>query len=139
MISLKKGETEKGAWESARGTVSDAYCAAQALLALGKDEVFQNAFLLEKCFSPNPTLCHKIQALGCGVMAGDGPGRGDPVWDWPWIKRLSGGPERLETCLRSVLFVGFLILLFYFPFDLNLPLELSPSQCSALILSKYIY
>lgn len=40
MISLKKGETEKGAWESARGTVSDAYCAAQALLALGKDEVF---------------------------------------------------------------------------------------------------
>lgn len=38
MISLKKGETEKGALESARGMVSDAYCAAQALLALGKDE-----------------------------------------------------------------------------------------------------
>lgn len=74
MISLKKGETEKGAWESARGTVSDAYCAAQALLALGKDEVFQNAFLLEKCFSPNPTLCHKIQALGWWSHG----------WGWPW-------------------------------------------------------
>lgn len=85
MISLKKGETEKGAWESARGTVSDAYCAAQALLALGKDEVFQNAFPLEKGFSSNPTLLPQDTRLGVvagnGVMAGDGHGSGVPVWD----------------------------------------------------------
>lgn len=93
MISLKKGETEKGAWESARGTVSDAYCAAQALLALGKDKLFQNAFPLQKGFFPNPSLCHKTHGLGSWLA----------MESWlrmamaagslcPLIKRLSGGP-----------------------------------------------
>lgn len=95
MISLKKGETEKGAWESARGTVSDAYCAAQALLALGKDEVFQNAFPLEKGFSPKPTLCHKIHGLGWVAMEsrlGMAVAGASPCRTWHWIKRLSRGP-----------------------------------------------
>lgn len=96
MISLKKGETEKGAWESARGTVSDAYCAAQALLALGKDEVFQNAFPLEKGFSSNPTLCHRIHGLGSWLAMESWLGMamavGSLCGTWPLIKRLSGGP-----------------------------------------------
>lgn len=95
MISLKKGETEKGAWESARGTVSDAYCAAQALLALGKDELFQNAFPLEKGFFPNPTLCHKIHGLGWLEMdswLGMAVAVGSLCGTWPLFKGLSGGP-----------------------------------------------
>lgn len=110
MISLKKGETEKGAWESARGTVSDAYCAAQALLALGKDEVFQNAFPSEKGFFPSPHPLPQDTRLrvgaGGGVKAGNGHGSRIPVWDlafdWKPFRR-----PWLETWLESVLLVGF--------------------------------